>query len=94
MSIQSAREIGELGHDLYKRIATMGNHWTRLGKNLGNAIDAYNQAVGSLESKVLPQARKFKTFEVAAISDTIDELVPLETIPRTMRAPEMVMAEE
>ena len=57
---ESAREVSDLGRELYKRLATMGAHVGRLGKSLDGAVKAYNETVGSLERQVLPQARRFE----------------------------------
>ncbi|MCS7007562.1 MAG: DNA recombination protein RmuC, partial [Gaiellaceae bacterium] len=50
---EGAREVSALGRELYKRLATMGAHLTRLGKSLDGAVKAYNESVGSLERQVL-----------------------------------------
>ena len=60
---RNAQEISELGRELHERIAVMAAHWGRVGKNLGDAVGAYNSAVASLESRVLPSARRFKELE-------------------------------
>ena len=57
---ESAREVSELGRELYKRLATMGAHVAKLGRSLDGAVDAYNKTVGSLERQVLVQARRFE----------------------------------
>ena len=67
-----ARAIAELGKDLYARLLTMGGHVSRLGKNLATANDAYNSFVGSLESQVLTQARRFETLNVDTGGKAID----------------------
>ncbi len=59
-----AREIGALGKELYARLAAMGGHVSRLGKNLDTAMGAYNAFVGSLETQVLTQARRFEALDV------------------------------
>ena len=56
---ENAREISALGRELHSRIGTVADHVQRLGRRLGGAVDAYNQAVGSLETRVLVSARKF-----------------------------------
>src|SRR5207248_4675296 len=81
-----ARQISDLGRVLYKRIADMGGHWTKLGKHLGSAIEAYNHAVGSLETRVLVSARKFKQFEATPGGVDIDQLNPVEKMPRLLQA--------
>lgn len=61
---EQAHEIHELGKDLYDRLMAMGAHINRLGKNLNTATEAYNSFVGSLETKVLTQAKRFKDLKV------------------------------
>ena len=56
---ENAREVQDMGRELYKRLATFGEHMARTGRSLSGAVDAYNKAVGSLERNVLPQARRF-----------------------------------
>ncbi len=55
----NAAEIRRLGEDMYKRLAVFGEHLGRLGKSLGNSVESFNKAVGSLEQQVLPAARRF-----------------------------------
>jgi DNA recombination protein RmuC len=59
-----AREIHELGRELYDRLGTMGGHLDRLGRSLTAAVGSYNKAVGSLETRVLVSARRFRELEV------------------------------
>src|SRR5271156_6385807 len=56
---ENAAEIRGLGEDLYKRLAVFGEHLGKLGKALGNSVESFNRAVGSLEQQVLPAARRF-----------------------------------
>ena len=58
---EAAQEIASLGKELHSRLATMDEHMTRVGKNLATANSAYNQMVGSFESQVLTQAKRFET---------------------------------
>ena len=85
---ESAREISDLGRDLYKRLATMGAHMTKVGKGLDNAVKAYNETVGSLERQVLPQARKFEKHGITGIE--APELTPVERQTRALTAAELV----
>ena len=55
---ENADKIRQLGEDLYKRLATFGEHLAKLGKNLGSSVDTFNKTVGSLERQVIPGARK------------------------------------
>jgi DNA recombination protein RmuC len=63
---KSAQEIANLGKELYERLGTMNDHWNRLGKNLSLSVDSYNQAISSLESRVLVSARKLKDLGAAS----------------------------
>jgi DNA recombination protein RmuC len=85
---ESAREVSDLGRELYKRLSTMGTHFAKLGRTLGGAVDAYNQTVGSLERQVLPQARRFEQHGISGIEPP--ELQPIERQPRALAAAELV----
>lgn len=78
---ENAAQIRDLATDLYQRLATFGEHLDRVGRSLGNSLDAYNKAVGSLERNVLPGARKFTELGVAT-KKSLPELNPLEQAPR------------
>lgn len=69
---EQAREIAQLGKDLYARLSVMGGHVAKLGKNLDSAMGAYNQFVGSLESQVLTQARRFETLKIDTAGKSIE----------------------
>jgi DNA recombination protein RmuC len=69
-----AREIGKLGKELYQRLAVMGGHVAKLGRNLDTAMTAYNQFVGSLESQVLTSAKRFETLNIDPGAKTIETL--------------------
>lgn len=81
---KGAEEIAVLGRDLYKRLSVMGGHVAGLGKALESAVGKYNQFVGSLESQVLTQARKFEDLSVDHEAKALDVLQPLETAPRAL----------
>ena len=85
---ENAKEISDLGKELYKRLANMGDHLAKLGKSLVGATEAYNRAVGSLETRVLITARKFKDLGTTGVDDEIEELPPIEVTPRLLQAPE------
>lgn len=73
-----AREIAELGKELYSRLATMGGHVSRVGKNLDTAVNAYNQMVGSLESQVMSSAHKFEKLGINTGAKSIEALPVVE----------------
>ena len=79
-----AREIAMLGKELYARLCTMGGHVSKLGKNLETAMGAYNAFVGSLESQVLSQGRRFEALDIETGGRAIDTLPVIETGPRPL----------
>jgi DNA recombination protein RmuC len=79
-----AREIAELGKELYARLSTMGGHVGRMGKNLDTAVSAYNALVGSLESQVLTQAKRFEELSIDTGGKAIDSLPIVEQSTRPM----------
>jgi DNA recombination protein RmuC len=88
---ESAREVHALGCELYDRLGTMARHVAKLGRSLDGAVGAYNEAVGSLESRVLVTARKF---EHHGIPGELEELVPLERAPRALQAVELTTGDD
>jgi DNA recombination protein RmuC len=78
----NAHEISTLGKELHERLRRLATHITAVGTNLDRAVEAYNQAVGSLESRVLVSARKFA--ELGA--SVAEEIPPVEHIETTARA--------
>jgi DNA recombination protein RmuC len=85
---ESAREISDLGRELYKRLSTMGAHFAKLGRSLDGAVDAYNKTVGSLERQVLVQARRFEQHGISGIEPP--EVQPVDRQTRSLAAAELV----
>lgn len=85
---ESARDISTLGRELYKRLSTMGAHFSKLGRSLEGAVDSYNKTVGSLERQVLPQARRFEQHGITGVEPP--ELQPIERHTRPLTAAELV----
>jgi DNA recombination protein RmuC len=79
----NAEEIRGLAEDLYGRLATFAGHMNKVGKQLASSVENYNRAVGSLERKVLPGARKFVELGIRPKKE-IEQVEPLESLPRTM----------
>ena len=76
-----AEEAGRLGKDLYERMATLAEHVNDVGQSLGRSVLAYNKAVGSLETRILPAARRFKELGVSSEKE-IPALEPVEVVAR------------
>jgi DNA recombination protein RmuC len=81
---EEAAEIARLGKELHARLATMGGHVARMGRNLELATGAYNAFVGSLESQVMTQARRFEALEVSGGAKEIEPLPVIDTTPRAL----------
>jgi DNA recombination protein RmuC len=80
---EEAQRVSALGRELYDRIATLGRHVEKVGTSLDRAVGAYNEAVGSLEGRVLVTARRFK--ELGAVTTGASEIGELEPISRAAR---------
>jgi len=85
---ENAQAISELGQQLYERIRVLADHFNDLGRGLDRAAGAYNKAVGTLESRVLVTARRFKELGAATEKD-IEVLDTIDTAPRVLQAEEM-----
>jgi DNA recombination protein RmuC len=84
----NARDVFELGRELYKRLGTMGGHVDRLGRSLTSAVDHYNKTVGSLESQVMSTARKLNEMNVT--DEDLKELAGLEDTVRPLSKSELL----
>ena len=89
---ENARAVFDLGRQLYERISGLGGHVDRLGRSLAKAVTAYNQAVGSLESRVLPSARRLA--ELGVVDGELAAPALLDETPRALSAPELTAAAE
>lgn len=85
---KNAQAISELGKQLYERMRTLAGHISDIGSGLEKASGAYNSAVGSLENRVLPAARRFKELG-AGSGDEIIAIEPVDTQPRQLTIPEL-----
>jgi DNA recombination protein RmuC len=83
----NAEEIRKLAEDLYSRLSTFVGHMNKVGKQLSSSVDNYNRAVGSLERKVLPGARKFVELGIHA-KTKIEQIESIEAIPRSLVEPD------
>ena len=86
---ENARKISENGKLLYEAVRALGARFDTLGTRLKSSLEAYNEAVGSLEGNVLVKARKFKELQAANGGDEIKPLEPIDRVPRMLQAPEL-----
>ncbi len=81
---RNAQNISAVGSDLYQRLSTFSSHLEKAGKGLGQALDGYNKAMGSLERMVLPAARKLKDLHVQTGGKTMEDPAYIESLPRSL----------
>ncbi|MFX0541750.1 DNA recombination protein RmuC [Roseovarius sp. S4756] len=86
---ENAEEVQKSAKEIYDRLRVFAEHLARVGRSLGQSVDHYNKALGSLEGRVLPSARKFEELGVvAATSDKIERPASVEQEPRRLTAHE------
>jgi len=86
----NAREVFDLGRELYTRLGTLGEHVDKLGRSVERVVKDYNAAVGSLETRVLVTARRLNALDV--VDGPLDAVNPVEAAPRPIGAPELTAA--
>lgn len=86
----SARQLLELGNQLYSRLGSLGTHATKMGASLQKSVESYNALVGALESRVLVTARKMH--DLGLVEAVIPEVQPVEQAPRPLTAAELLEA--
>jgi DNA recombination protein RmuC len=89
-SAKNAQEIADLGRELYRRVAVMADHLGKVGDAIGATVARYNALIGSVESRVMPQARKFKELGAGYAGIDIASADPIETAPRLPAPPEQL----
>jgi DNA recombination protein RmuC len=86
---ESARAVSELGRELHSRLGTLAGHFMKLGRSLESSVRAYNDTVGSLESRVLVTARRLSEHGAASGGDELPEPQQVETAPRSVQGVEL-----
>jgi DNA recombination protein RmuC len=79
---KEARHIGELGKELYERLAKASEDLRKMGSGLASAVNNYNSFVASFEGRSLVTARKFRDLNIEPTRRDIDVLQPVEALPR------------
>ncbi len=89
---ENAITIHKEAKELYGRLATFAANLQKVGTNLNRSVDSYNKAMGSLEARVLPSARKLEAMQVVqAPADELKEAPRVEAVPRSLSAPELTV---
>lgn len=86
---ESARQVAELGRELHHRLGTFAGHLDRVGARLRGAVGAYNEAVGSFDSRVLPSARRFAGHGVVGRERDLPAAAPVDLTARELHVPEL-----
>jgi DNA recombination protein RmuC len=87
---RNAQDISKLGRELYERLGNMSEHFEDMRKALVRAVDSYNDAIGSLEGRVLVSARRFRDLGIAG--EELPEAQTVQIGARRLNAPEMTDA--
>lgn len=88
MLVRNAEELSTLGKEMYDRLCTMADNLGALGTNLRQAVEAYNRTIGTIESRVLVTARRFRDMGVST-PDELEEVKTVQVAVRDARAPEL-----
>jgi DNA recombination protein RmuC len=91
---ENARAISELGKELHGRLAVLADRMQKVSRRLGSTVDAFNEAVGSLEGRVLVTARRFQDHGAVSAAKELPVVEPVDTTPRTLRVPELERVDE
>ncbi|MFV0429128.1 MAG: DNA recombination protein RmuC [Arachnia sp.] len=85
---ESAAKVSKLGRELHERLATLGEHFDKLGRSVANTVKHYNGAIGALESRVMVSARRFT--ELGVVDSQIPTLSRVDQVPREQAVPELL----
>jgi DNA recombination protein RmuC len=82
----NAKEISALGRTMHERLGKLAEHFSKLGNSLNNAVDHYNKAIGSYESRVMSTARKFEELKAASEGTTLPDIEAIDKTTRPLLA--------
>ncbi|HEY5603294.1 MAG TPA: DNA recombination protein RmuC [Gammaproteobacteria bacterium] len=82
---ENAEQIRQIGSELYHRLATFTEHLNKVGKSLSNSVQHFNKAVGSLDTRILPSAKKFTELGISS-EKPIEPLTQIETTTRSVES--------
>jgi DNA recombination protein RmuC len=93
---QNARDISAVGQELYERLSKFTEHVDKVGRSLGTTVNHFNNAVGSLDSRVLVSARKFEELGAAPEQTRLTDAQPCEKVVREVKtsSPEVLAVDE
>ncbi len=92
---ENAEEVQKTAKEIYDRLRVFAEHLGKVGRSLGQSVDHYNKALGSLEGRVLPSARKFEQLGVvSATSDKVEKPAAVEHEPRRLTAHEFAATDD
>ena len=77
---ETARQISDLGKEMYERLAVFAGHYVNVGNSLKQAIERYNRSVGSWDTRVAASARRFPELNVP-VTREIPEVAPVDSVP-------------
>ena len=89
-----AKQIGQLGKEMYDRLAVAGEHLKRMGSGLGSAVGNYNKFVGSFERNVMATGRKFAELNVETGKKDLEPVAEIEALPRYSNEVEAALIED
>lgn len=89
-----AKQIGQLGKEMYDRLAVAGEHLKRMGSGLGSAVGNYNKFVGSFERNVMATGRKFAELNIETGKKELEPVAEVEALPRYSNDVEAALIED
>ena len=89
-----AKNIAELGAELFTRFPTFGDHLQKVGKNLTTAVKSYNASVSSLEKRVMPSIKKLQEKHIQTGGKDLPDFAEIDTVSSAVTAPELLQSHD